>query len=115
MVLGFAKSIKELGHRYVFSLGQEFAESKYLNSHKKGGNDNDPLSGVDSVNFVYLSSHSGVAFKGKPDRYWFVLALNDKTNNCYWTNLSAEFGDTNLKWVVFDSCQSMQLSIQIRE
>lgn len=116
LAMGFEKSMQELKHKSVFSLGDEFAEKNLLSSHTKNGNDNDILNGVDTVNFVFIASHGGLGFKDtktKSDRFWYYVLFNDKggcVDCCWWKSTSAEFGDNSLKWAVFDSCQSMQMS-----
>jgi|GEM_PF-3346988 len=131
---GFAKSMAAQGHQWAVEHGSSLASPlDWLSYPDKSGtpyDNSEVIQGVDTVDFVYLVTHGGLTFVDKPaptkDLYIFragfgldapfvpdgvfkVERSSPKYPRCMWLNNKSKLGNKRLRWLVVDTCESLQL------
>jgi hypothetical protein len=109
----------------------------YPNDSGEDLDNDDALEGADTTNFVYLVTHGGVTFVDRParpnvqagqeDDYLlragfgldavfvpndaFKIRATDRGSypRCIWFNNKSKLGDKRLRWLIVDTCESLQL------
>lgn len=100
---GFGEAMKSRGHSWSFDWGNANAYEIDWRAAGKGGQDNKPGMGADTVDFALLSTHGGSGSD------YFAAAFGIKILKCLWDNRDGRLGNLNCKWVIMDTCQSLQL------
>jgi hypothetical protein len=133
---GFARAMAAQGHQWAVDHDSYHASpTDWLSFPDPKGtpfDNSDVVKGVDTTDFAYLVTHGGVTYVDKPapteDLYVFRagFGLNaplgpsvafrvesssrDSWPRCIWLNNKSRLGDKNLRWLVVDACESLQIA-----
>ena len=131
---GFARAMAAQGHQWVIDHDSSRASPtdwlSFLDNKGIPFDNSDAGQGVDTTDFAYLVTHGAVTFVNKPPPnkdlfvYRAAFGLNaplgdlafrvESTSSvtwpkCIWFNNKSKLGDKNLRWVVIDACESVQM------
>jgi Family of unknown function (DUF6345) len=131
---GFAKAMVSQGHQWAVDHGSSLASPRdWLSFPDRTGtpfDNSEAIQGVDTTDFAYLVTHGGLTFVDKPaptdDLYVFragfgqlapsvpgdafrVESSKPQWQRCIWFNNKSKLGDKRLRWLVVDTCESLQL------
>ena len=132
---GFARAMARHGHQWAVDHDSSHASpTDWLSFPDSKGvhfDNSDAIQGVDTTNFAYLVTHGAVTFVNKPApaKSLFIFRAGFGLNaphgpevafkteststevwpKCIWFNNKSRLGDKNLRWLVVDSCESLQM------
>jgi hypothetical protein len=133
---GFARAMAAQGHQWAIDHDSSHASPlDWLSFPDRQGTPHDnseAIQGVDTTDFAYLVTHGGLTFVDKPapteDLYIFRAGFGRDAPSvpgeafkvesgsqlqwprCIWLNNKSKLGDKRLRWLVVDTCESLQLA-----
>ena len=105
---GFGKMMKLGGHQWSIRLEQKKASPKDLIERAQGGADDAAGRGADTVDMAMVVSHGGLRRKGTDGPLLHITVAFDQ-DPCRARSHQMRLGDGRLKWLVLDSCRSLEL------
>jgi hypothetical protein len=125
IVARFAAAMRTLGHKVAFVRGEQDASPLQW-----GAWTDKNAAGIDTVEFVFLATHSGTHGHERPGSNWLFwwLGTFDSPDGCIVSTIKLDakwspvtpatpvvtmrLGEGRLRWAVLDGCRSLQLGVE---
>ena len=105
---GFGKMMEVGGHTWAIKLKEKEANPANWMDRSRGGKDAAPGRGVDTVDFAIIVSHGGL-WPPRAAKQPHRVSVGFNQTPCRFFSDQTRFGDGKLKWLILDSCHSLEI------